>query len=195
MEAALGEISVVEKVVGYKIKYHTHENVGYGEVRLPEMEMHTTSFWLTIPSELVAKMPASRPSVIDALRGISKAMHTVATIGLMTDPRDIGRRLKDQSESQDDSPGQLIDPTIYLYDQVPGGIGLAPRLFDERMALVHKSLLIIEACPCDHGCPACIGPVIGHDDAMPGEGPQPEIDLEVNRKALAIAILKLLGAQ
>jgi DEAD/DEAH box helicase domain-containing protein len=96
VQASLGEISVVEKVVGYKkIKYHTHENVGYGEVRLPEMEMHTTAFWLTIPNELVEKIPASRPSVIDALRGISKAMHTVATIGLMTDPRDIGRCLKD----------------------------------------------------------------------------------------------------
>ncbi len=196
VEASLGEISVVEKVVGYKkIKYHTHENVGYGEVRLPEMEMHTTAFWVTFPSELVSKIPASRPSVIDALRGISKAMHTVATIGLMTDPRDIGRRLKDQSESQDDSPGQLIDPTIYLYDKVPGGIGLAPRLFDEREALLRKSLLIIDACPCEHGCPACIGPVIGNDDAMPGEEPKVEIDLDVNRKALAIAILKLLDTQ
>lgn len=193
VQASLGEISVVEKVVGYKkIKYHSHENVGYGEVRLPEMEMHTTAFWLTVPNELVEKIPASRPSVVDALRGISKAMHTVATIGLMTDPRDIGRRLKDQSESQDDSASQIIDPTIYLYDKVPGGIGLAPRLFDEREALISRSLLVIDACPCDGGCPACIGPVIGSDDLMPGQEPKIEVDLEVNRKALAVAILRLL---
>jgi DEAD/DEAH box helicase domain-containing protein len=195
VQVSLGEISVVEKVVGYKkIKYHTHENVGYGEVRLPEMEMHTTAFWLTIPSELVEKIPASRPSVIDALRGISKAMHTVATIGLMTDPRDIGRRLKDQSESQDESPGQIIDPTIYLYDKVPGGIGLAPRLFDEREGLISRARLVIDACPCEGGCPACIGPVIGSEDQGPGEAVPVEIDLEVNRKALAVAILKLLDA-
>jgi DEAD/DEAH box helicase domain-containing protein len=195
VQVSLGEISVVEKVVGYKkIKYHTHENVGYGEVRLPEMEMHTTAFWLTIPSELVEKIPASRPSVIDALRGISKAMHTVATIGLMTDPRDIGRRLKDQSESQDESPGQIIDPTIYLYDKVPGGIGLAPRLFDERKGLISRARLVIDACPCEGGCPACIGPVIGSEDQGPGEAVPVEIDLEVNRKALAVAILKLLDA-
>ena len=119
-------------------------------------------------------------------------MHTVATIGLMTDPRDIGRRLKDQSESQDESPGQIIDPTIYLYDKVPGGIGLAPRLFDEREALISRARVVIEACPCEGGCPACIGPVIGSEDQSPGEPVPAEIDLEVNRKALAVAILKLL---
>src|SRR5689334_9932826 len=42
--AAGGEVSVVEKVVGFKkIKFHTHENVGYGEVALPELQLHTTS--------------------------------------------------------------------------------------------------------------------------------------------------------
>ena len=45
-----GEVSVVEKVVGYKkIKFHTHENAGYGDVRLPEMQMHTTAYWLRSP--------------------------------------------------------------------------------------------------------------------------------------------------
>jgi DEAD/DEAH box helicase domain-containing protein len=49
-----GEVQVVEKVVGYKkIKFHTHENVGYGDVRLPDLELHTTSCWLTIPESIV----------------------------------------------------------------------------------------------------------------------------------------------
>ena len=43
----LGEISVVNKVVGFKkIRFHTHENVGFGEVHLPEMQMHTSAFWM-----------------------------------------------------------------------------------------------------------------------------------------------------
>src|SRR5208282_2844376 len=54
-----GEIAVVEKVVGYKkIKFHTHENAGYGEVRLPEMQMHTTAFWLTLPERRADRLPA-----------------------------------------------------------------------------------------------------------------------------------------
>src|SRR5205823_3456102 len=55
---AWGEVSVVEKVTGYKkIKFHTHENAGYGEVRLPDMQMHTTSFWLAVPEALFARLP------------------------------------------------------------------------------------------------------------------------------------------
>src|SRR5690606_15197034 len=55
LEAGFGEVAVVEKVVGYKkIKFHTHENVGYGDVRLPEMQMHTTSLFLTFPESYVA---------------------------------------------------------------------------------------------------------------------------------------------
>ena len=194
VRVALGEISVVEKVVGYKkIKYHTHENVGYGDVRLPEMEMHTTAFWLTVPNALVAEIPASRPSVIDALRGIANAMHTVATVGLMTDPRDLGRTLKDQSESKNEGEAALMDPTIYLYDKVPGGVGLAPRLFDERAALVSRAKMVIERCPCIAGCPGCIGPVIGKGEEN-GEPNGRSVDLEVNHKALAVAILNVFGA-
>ena len=88
----------MQKVVGYKkIKYHSHENVGYGDVDLPEMQMHTTSIWLTFPEATVEAfmMHAAlhRPAAIDALRGLLNAMHTVATLGLMVDPQDLGRSL------------------------------------------------------------------------------------------------------
>src|SRR5690606_14995774 len=44
-----GDVKVLEKVTGYKkIKFFTHENAGYGDVHLPEIQMHTTSFWLTL---------------------------------------------------------------------------------------------------------------------------------------------------
>src|SRR5690606_27364974 len=96
--AGRGEVSVVEKVVGYKkIKFHTHENAGYGDVRLPEMQMHTSGFWLTVAEDVVRSMSFSRAVVVDALRGIGNAMHLCAAIGLMTDPRDLGHTLADEA--------------------------------------------------------------------------------------------------
>ena len=90
-------------------------------------------------------------------------MHTVATVGLMVDPRDLGRSLgyrKDPDEPPGkgsfDGPG--FDPTIFLYDYVAGGIGLATRLYDERESLLRRTRKLIETCPCEGGCPACIGP-------------------------------------
>lgn len=184
--AARGEVSVVEKVVGYKkIKFHTHENAGYGDVRLPEMQMHTSGFWLTVDEEVVRSMSVSRAVVIDALRGIGNAMHLVAAIGLMTDPRDLGHTLGDRSDgeapSSGDGPG--FDPTLFFYDSVPGGVGLAPRLFDQREALLLRTRAAIEGCGCADGCPACIGPdAAGIDEA-----------LSKGRRRMAIELLDALG--
>jgi DEAD/DEAH box helicase domain-containing protein len=186
LEAGLGDVSVVEKVVGYKkIKFHTHENVGYGEVHLPEMQKHTSAFWLTFPEDFVRSQPEPRAVVVDALRGLSKAMHVVAAVGLMVDPHDLGRTLG--SRSGDDMPpgkgqGPGFDPTIFLYDSVAGGIGLASRLYEEREELLRRARHLIESCDCEEGCPGCIGP-----DASGGEEP------EVARKRLVLGLLDAVG--
>jgi len=143
---AWGEVAVVEKVVGYKkIKFYTHENAGYGDVRLPEMQMHTTAFWLTVPEETCARVAAGRAAAIDALRGIGLALETVATLALMCDPRDLGATLADKA-------------TLFLYEHVPGGTGLAERIWEQRDVLLARALRMIESCPCANGCPACVGP-------------------------------------
>ncbi|MFO0723442.1 MAG: DEAD/DEAH box helicase [Myxococcota bacterium] len=186
LPVGLGEVNVVEKVVGFKkIKFHTHENVGYGEVQLPEIQKPTTAFWLTFPADLLGELPAPRPVVIDALRGLATAMHTVAAIGLMIDPHDLGRALVDGTET-DSLPRRqeeaIFDPTLYLYDQVAGGVGLAPRLFEEREALLRRAKKLLETCDCSDGCPACIGPSIG----AVAEPTSP-------RKRLAIDLVAKLG--
>ncbi len=197
--AGHGDVSVVEKVVGYKkIKFHTHENVGYGDVRLPEMQMHTTSFWLTVPEDTVRTLLdpdgqiVGRAVALDALRGIGNALHLTAAVGLMCDPRDLGQTLGDRSDedappSAGEGGGPGFDPTLFVYDHVPGGVGLASRLFVEREALLRRTRALIESCPCGTGCPACIGPDVGEVAARPGAHRGP------GRKALALALLDALG--
>jgi len=186
LDAGLGDVSVIEKVVGYKkIKFHTHENVGYGEVNLPEMQKHTTAFWLTFSEDFVQSQPEPRAVIVDALRGLSKAMHVVSAVGLMIDPHDLGRTLG--SRNEDDAPpskgqGPGFDPTIFLYDSVAGGIGLASRLFEEREELLRRARHLIESCGCDEGCPGCIGP-----DASSADEP------EAARKRLVLGLLDAVG--
>jgi DEAD/DEAH box helicase domain-containing protein len=171
-----GEVALVEKVVGYKkIKFFTHENAGYGDVRLPEVQMHTTAFWLTVPEALVASAEHGRGAVIDALRGIGIALETVSTLALMCDPRDLGATMGDTALGEPGSadgpsradgiprkvrggPQPGYSPTLFLYEHVPGGIGLAGRIFEQREALIARTLRLIESCACDAGCPACVGP-------------------------------------
>jgi DEAD/DEAH box helicase domain-containing protein len=180
-----GDVKVIEKVTGYKkIKFFTHENAGYGEVNLPEMQMHTTSFWLTLPEAVVAELGAPRAAIVDGLRGVSIALETVASVALMCDPRDIGRTLGD-GEDDGAAPGRDplgkrtggFDPTLFLFDSIPGGVGLAERIHERAAELLSHARHLIETCACQGGCPACVGPG----------------DVDSNRKSLAQATLAALG--
>jgi len=151
-----GEVSVVEKVVGYKkIKFYTHENTGYGDVRLPAMQMHTTAFWLTVPEPIAVRF--GRAATVDALRGIGIALETVTTLMLMCDPRDLGTTLALDDAPPD--PTKTWGPTLFLYEHTPGGIGLSERVFAQREVLLARALGLVDGCPCGSGCPACVGPV------------------------------------
>jgi DEAD/DEAH box helicase domain-containing protein len=161
-----GEVKVLEKVTGYKkIKFFTHENAGYGDVHLPEMQMHTQSFWLTLPEALVQSLPLERTSVIAGLRGLGQALEAVSTLMLMCDPRDINRTLGDGSgdglgPGRDPFAGRTggFDPTLFLFDAVAGGIGLSVRIFERSEELLGQARHLISGCRCSNGCPACVGP-------------------------------------
>ncbi len=196
----LGEVSVVEKVVGFKkIKFFTHENAGYGEVRLPDIQMHTTSFWWIVPAALCLDVGLSRGAAIDGLRGILRALETVATVALMCDPRDIGQSLEDGCLGVSDVAGEAavaspspsgptygFDPTLFLFDNVPGGIGLAPRIHEEAPELLTRVRGLLARCSCAVGCPLCVGAV---EPSMPAAvGKPPPTD----RKRSSLILLERL---
>jgi DEAD/DEAH box helicase domain-containing protein len=174
--ATYGEIHVLERVVGFKkIKLHTHENIGYGDVSQPEREKHTTSIWLTLDEHRVQQLGKTAAEIAEATLAAAYALHSTAALLLMSDGRDLGRAVGDvRSESFGVTSGNsrgkystaeggadLIHgpaPTIFIYDQYPGGTGLASRLFDERAQLLSRATQMIKGCPCKNGCPACIAP-------------------------------------
>ncbi len=161
-----GDVKVIEKVTGYKkIKFFTHENAGYGDVHLPEMDMHTTSFWLTVPEELLEELAVPRAALVDALRGVGSALETVASLALMCDPRDLGQTLGDGGTEtapagRDPHAGRTggMAPTVFLFDAIPGGVGLAERIYERAPELLGRAHALVLRCPCTHGCPACVGP-------------------------------------
>jgi DEAD/DEAH box helicase domain-containing protein len=165
-----GEVMVASLVTLFKkLKFVTDENVGWGPIDLPELELQTTAYWLTVEGAA----PTWRRNELDiALMGAGRAIQTVASVLLMVDPRDLGL------VSQVRSPHHEA-PTIYLYEAVPGGIGLSERLFDRHVALIAGATDLIAGCACDGGCPACTGPRL-----------EPDIDA----KALALRLLGQLTA-
>jgi DEAD/DEAH box helicase domain-containing protein len=140
-----GEVHVVSRVVGFKkIKFYTNENIGAGELDLPEQNMHTTSYWLRIPAELIAALPYGTDDRRDGISGIAFAMHNIAPLLLMSDQGDIGVSIDRE--------------TIFLYDNYPGGIGFSEPLFSMHDELLARTRELIDECPCQSGCPSCVGP-------------------------------------
>jgi DEAD/DEAH box helicase domain-containing protein len=147
-----GEVMVAWKVTMFKkLKFHTHENVGWGSISIPEQEMHTTATWLVPPAELVNRY--DRDTLDGALIGLARVARTTGALLLMCDPRDLGVLAQVQAPFT----GQ---PTLYLYDATPGGVGLTERLYTLTPDLIRTSRQAVESCPCVDGCPACVGPAI-----------------------------------
>lgn len=160
---SFGEVSVIEHVTGYKkIKFFTHENTGYGDVRLPDIQMHTTAFWLTVPEPICLELGLGRAAAIDGLRGLGRALETLATLHLYCDPRDIGQALETGQEAAMErlADGERFDPTLFLFDNVPGGVGLAERIFEAAPELLARVRQLIRECECEEGCPACVGATV-----------------------------------
>jgi DEAD/DEAH box helicase domain-containing protein len=168
---AHGEVLVSRRVVGFKkLRFHTHENVGYGDITLPDQEMHTTACWITLAQGTLAALPFPRDTCVDGLRALSHALHTTATIHLMCTGSDIGRAMGDESAANRVAGAPMrqhaglrtddFDPTVFLYDNMPGGVGLAPEIHDRMGELVARAVDLLEGCGCDAaGCPACLGPM------------------------------------
>jgi DEAD/DEAH box helicase domain-containing protein len=172
-----GEVQVSRKVVGYKkIKFYTSENVGYGDVNLPQKDMHTTSYWFTIPWDLLDLLRLTREEIIDGLAGLAYCLHHISAMLVMSDIRDIDRCIGDKSgewfvrygkdrrviTASPDQPTNVMenayDPTVFIFDAYPGGIGFSENLFERHDEMIQAARSIISSCPCEHGCPMCVGP-------------------------------------
>ena len=154
-----------------KIRFETGENVGSGELHMPEQEMHTTSYWLTLPRALMAALPFGNEERRDGVVGLSFVLGQLAALFLMCDRRDLGVAIGEGDEALPTGLArrpetalaplavESYEPRIFIYDNYPGGIGMSEPLFRLHDRLLAQARALISACGCAHGCPSCTGPV------------------------------------
>ncbi len=186
-----GEVRVTDRFVGYKkIKFGTGENIGYGELNLPELDLHTTAYWLELPTDEFEDLAGDSETWARVVAGLGAVIATAASLKLMCDPRDLevtigsvsedswlsvgfdGLALRDtHGELVELGPGEstgrvgpvLYDPTIFVYDRFPGGVGFGEGLFDGHFELMQLARQLVDGCECESGCPSCVGPTdAGH---------------------------------
>ncbi len=155
--AVHGDVRVNTQVVGFKkVRFYTLENVGAGNLSMPEQEMHTTAYWLHFPAEFLSRFQnLTKTEKQNGLTGLANVLRTVAALLLMSDPRDLGIAV-----AEDISKGtQNFEPDLFLFDRYPGGVGQSQPLFRLSEKLLSGALEVLKTCACDTGCPACVGPI------------------------------------
>jgi DEAD/DEAH box helicase domain-containing protein len=147
-----GEVSVTTLATMFKkIKFRTHENVGFGKINLPELEMHTTSFWFEFPADIASKLRFTGEELGGSLRALANVLRNVAPLWVMCDPKDIRTFPEVKSPFTD-------RPTVYVYDNYPGGVGFSQKLFHLSGDVWKACGEVIDSCECTDGCPSCVGP-------------------------------------
>ncbi|MBD8110335.1 DEAD/DEAH box helicase [Priestia megaterium] len=130
-----------------KIKFETHENIGSGPISLPEEELHTNAVWLSFEKE---QFNESEQRLEQALISVANALQSIAPLMVMCDPSDLHvvPQIKAVHNEQ---------PTIFLYDRYPGGIGLSDKVYEQMNDVLNQTNQLIVNCSCESGCPSCIG--------------------------------------
>lgn len=168
----LTDVLVRSQVAKFKkIKFKTHENIGYGEVHLPEEEMHTRSAVITfnegtptgdylysLDENITAKL----------LSGLGNIINNTSPLFLLCNPSDIGIAEHTRDPHFD-------APSVFLYDKYPGGIGLSESFMEKAPRVFEAVREVLRNCGCKSGCPSCIGPVAEEDEL---------IDINVKQTAL-----------
>ena len=150
----LGDVLVRTQVSRFKkLRFHTHENIGYGEVAMPEEQMHTRSLTLVLDAGSGAAALEALPEELKgaAMARVGHLLHAVAPAFLLCQSGDFGvsERLRDP---------HFGAPAVFVYDQAPGGSGLAESLAAQLARVLEAGLELVESCPCEEGCPSCVGP-------------------------------------
>ncbi|WP_083485798.1 DEAD/DEAH box helicase [Alicyclobacillus ferrooxydans] len=131
-----------------KIKFDTHENLGWGKIHLPEAELHTVGYWISWPA---SALPFDNEAWETALSGAAHALRHAASLHCMCAVPDIHMAVEVRDLL-------TAKPTLYLYDAYPGGVGLAERVFRTSREVLATAREMVVNCPCESGCPSCIGP-------------------------------------
>lgn len=168
-ERAFGEVTVnAMATIFKKIKFETHENIGSGPIHLPEEELHTSAAWVSLSEEVLSTLGTKE--VEHGLIGIAHVLRHVAPLFVMCDPADL--YVVPQRKAVHSGL-----PTIFLYDRYPGGVGLSEEVYKHFQEVLSEAELLIEGCPCELGCPSCIGA---------GE------DLGMNSKRLSMTLIGMM---
>jgi DEAD/DEAH box helicase domain-containing protein len=153
-----------------KIQFYKMDSIGWSNLDLPPFHLETHALWFIPSTEIMAAVRERKKNPVEGLVGIRNMAISVLPLFAMCDRRDIGGIVESSNTGA---------PTMFLYDRYEGGLGFVEqgyRRFDE---LLKGCLDLVEECPCEDGCPSCVGlpvlrPPVQQDPDAQGGWPIPD---------------------
>ncbi len=147
---SFGEVVVTSQVLGYRSKQHYSDFVlDIVDLDLPEQVFETEAYWISIPPPIVAALAEAGFDLCGSIHAAEHAAISMMPLFSTCDRWDLG------GLSTPRHPDTGV-PTIFVYDGYPGGVGIAESTYERLEELLKLTREMIQACPCESGCPSCI---------------------------------------
>jgi len=184
-EIGLGTANVSWATVAFKkIRFRSLDAIGYHPLDLPRLNLDTVALWIRPDESVRAAVRVKGMNPAEGMSGLRNLLITLLPLHAMCDRPDLGGIL---------DSANLGDQAVFLYDRYPGGLGYAERGYGIVEELLRATLRLLEDCPCEIGCPSCVGlpvlrPAQQQDYDLHGGWPIP------NKAATEALLRRLLGA-
>jgi DEAD/DEAH box helicase domain-containing protein len=163
--AGFGAVEVMIKPYLFrKIKFGSRDSIGFGKINLDPQVMQTNAFWIVPPPYTLHLVKEYGRDPVESMLGIANVLTEVLPFLVMCDSGDIGSMVDLANHGA---------PALFIYDKYPGGLGFAHRSLERVEELMTAARDLIAACPCDAGCPSCVG------SPLP---PNPQLDPDTTGK-------------
>ncbi|MFQ5699538.1 MAG: DEAD/DEAH box helicase [Myxococcota bacterium] len=146
----LGRLRITSRITRYeKRRVFGQDLLGTHALDLPPRRFETEGMWLEMAREIE---PAVRSRGGHFMGGIHGLEHTLLALFPLVALCD---RFDAAGISIPRHP-QVEGPAIFLYDAVPGGLGITRSLFGHMDELLEAARATIADCACREGCPSCV---------------------------------------
>jgi DEAD/DEAH box helicase domain-containing protein len=145
----LGEATATWQTVGFKkIQFLHLDSIGYTKLDLPVLTLPTQSLWFSPSERALAAIRGAGRNPWEGLSGLRNLLVNLLPLYVMGEKSDLGGIIDSKN---------LGRPAIFIFDRYTGGIGFAEKAYERFEEVLRGCLALLADCPCDGGCPSCVG--------------------------------------
>lgn len=145
-----GRLKVTDQVTGYeKRQIYGNKRINILPLELPPHIFETDGLWFIIPPPIMEAVELGQMHLMGGIHAIEHAIIGICPFFVLTDRNDFG------GISTSFHP-QVGTAAVFIYDGIPGGVGLTQQAYEKGDALFRQTQKVINSCPCESGCPSCV---------------------------------------